>query len=101
MVTSVENALGIIPQQVLADKGYYTPDLIEQVESDHRCRCYVALPEEASKSTDERNGISFIYDQVLDRYVCSQGKPLPRKASNVHKRNSMVNLYHGQFVSRN
>jgi transposase len=91
MADSLTEELGIRPRELLADSGYYTPDDIEQVEKIHGITCYVSVPRTKQKS----GKIAFTYDSINDQYLCSQGNPLPLKASNVQKGRSLLNVYQG------
>ena len=77
------------PKELLADAGYYTSDDIERVEAEHGIACYVPPPPQPLEA------VSFVYDDVNDRYVCSEGKPLPLKVKNKAKGRSFVSVYQG------
>jgi hypothetical protein len=49
MVNSIEEEIGKKPEEVLADKGYYKPTKIEELELDEKVKCYVAIPKEKKK----------------------------------------------------
>lgn len=91
MVDQIERDLGSGPELVLADKGYYTPDMIEEVEQDGRTRC--AIP--AQISSRDKDEIEFEYDEEADEYTCSQGKRLVLLSRNKKKKNSLANVYQG------
>lgn len=92
MVASLVEEIGKGPQEVLADKGYYTPDLVEKVEKEHGCMCYIPYPEKKSNSLKE---ITFQYNHFTDSYICSEGKPLPLLLKNKHQHNSWADVYRG------
>ena len=91
MVASLVEEIGVTPREVLADKGYYTPDLIEEVETTHGCTCVIPYPEQ--KKSDAAT--TFQYDAQTDAYTCSEGKLLPIKQKNKRKRDSLVDVYQG------
>jgi transposase len=91
MVASVKAELGVGPKDILADKGYYTPDLIEEVETATRATCYIPPPQK----DDDASTMTFQYDASTDRYTCSAGKPLVLHQKNKRKRNSLTNVYRG------
>lgn len=90
-LTELKEQLNIEPQEVLADKGYYTPDIIEQIERDTCSICYIPVP----KKEPSADTITFTYDAITDCYTCSEGKPLPLFTKNKHKRNSIADVYRG------
>ncbi len=91
MIESLEEELGIVPQELLADGGYYNPDLIEKAEKEKRINCYIPV----KKNSKEKEGIEFKYDSNQDEYICSEGKRLKLKNRNVLKRKSLTDLYRG------
>ena len=91
MVKSLQDEIGVIPQIVAADAGYYAPDLIEQVESQSKATCYIAAPERERDSS----AITFQYDASTDCVTCSQGKPLVLLHKNKLKKKSLANVYRG------
>ena len=92
VMKSLEEEIGRTPEEALMDKGYYTPEEIEKVESTTNTRCYIPIP----KPSNHKNEITFTYDQVLDAYRCSAGKPLPLAHRNVRKRGILMNIYQGK-----
>lgn len=107
MVTSLKEELGVVPKELIADNGYYTPDLIEEVETATRATCYVPPPQK----DDDASTITFQYDASTDRYACSAGKPLVlhhvyrgtqctgcqlRAQCTTSKHRRMVHRYHNQ-----
>lgn len=91
VLTELKEQLDIEPQEVLADKGYYTPDIIEQIERESRSVCYIPVP----KKEPSADTITFTYDAITDRYTCSEGKPLPLLTKKKRKRNSIADVYRG------
>lgn len=92
MVDQVKNDIGFVPEIVLADRGYHTPDMIEEVEQDGKTMC--AVP--AQISTRDKDEIEFKYDEEADEYTCSQGERLSLIQRNKQKRNSLTNVYQGK-----
>jgi len=91
IVKSLREELGLSPTTVIADKGYYTPDLIERVETETNTTCYIPLPEKDTASSP----VTFRYDPSTDCYTCSAGKPLVLHSKNKRRRNSVANVYRG------
>jgi transposase len=91
MIESLEEELGIVPQELLADGGYYNPDLIEKVEKEKGINCYIPV----RKSTRVKNPIEFNYDSFKDEYICSEGKPLKLKQRNKLNHNRLADVYQG------
>lgn len=89
MVQSLQDELAISPGNVLADTGYYTPDLIQQVETKTHATCYIPPP----KKKDDP--ITFSYNASTDSYTCSAGHPLVLHQRNKLKRNTRANVYRG------
>jgi transposase len=89
MVQAVREELGITPALLTADAGYYTPDLIQQVETDTHTTCYIPPPQR------EDNPITFSYNASTDSYTCSAGQPLVLFQKNKRKRNSRADVYRG------
>ena len=89
MVKTVQDELGVTPTVILADKGYYTPDLLQQVETTTGATCYVAVPKK------KKPIVTFEYDASSDRYTCSAGRPLVLHSKNKRKRGSRADVYRG------
>ncbi len=89
MVDSMEEEFGEKPSEVLADKGYYNPNSIEEVESDGTVECYVAIPKEKKEVAE------FEYNKEKDEYICSEGKPLVLKQKNKERKNGYADMYQG------
>ena len=89
MVESIEEEIGEKPEEVIADKGYYNPHLIEELETDGKVECFVSVP---NKKKEE---ITFEYNKEKDEYECSEGKILLLKQRNKKKRNGLADVYQG------
>jgi len=89
MIDSIEEEFGEKPKEALADKGYYNPNMIEEVESDGTVECHVAIPR------DKEEEIEFHYNKEKDEYICSEGKPLLLKQKNKERKNGYADLYQG------
>ena len=89
MVDSMEEEFGEKPSEVFADKGYYNPNSIEEVESDGTVECYVAIPKEKKEVAE------FEYNKEKDEYICSEGKPLVLKQKNKERKNGYADMYQG------
>ncbi|MBU1298994.1 MAG: IS1182 family transposase [Bacteroidetes bacterium] len=95
MIDSLKEEVGKIPKEAYADKGYYNPDMIEEVEREQGIEVYVAIPE--TKKSEEK--IVFTYDEEKDEYECSGGKRLKLEQRNKKKRSSYANMYRGEHCS--
>jgi DNA-binding protein H-NS len=70
------NQLGIVPQEVLADKGYAKADHIKHIHQKPETECFIPIPEPSTKSRDKKNGIKFIYNEDEDNFTCPNNKRL-------------------------
>jgi transposase len=91
MVEAIQKELGITPNEVVADKDYCTPDLLQQIETTTGATCYVATPEK----DEHASPVTFHYDASTDSYTCSAGRVLVLYQKNKRKRQSLVNVYRG------
>lgn len=91
----LKEQLEMVPEQVVADKGYFNVNQIETIEQDGKTTCYVPPIENSSKKSDQLNGLAFTFDPQKGEYVCSQGKPLILLAKNIRKRNRTADKYIG------
>lgn len=90
MIESVKEELGEAPEEAIADKGYYTPDLIESIEKkEEGINLYVAVP----KSKKDNEEIIFEYDEDKDEYICEEGQRLVLVQRNKKKHNTLTNAY--------
>ncbi|MGD1007268.1 MAG: IS1182 family transposase [Ignavibacteriaceae bacterium] len=92
MIESIKEELGEVPEEVLADRGYNNPDLIEAVEKKEEGIKIYTSQEKTSRDKEE---IKFEYDSEKDEYICSEGKRLVLFSRNKKKRNSLANIYRG------
>lgn len=74
-VKSIEEETGLLPKEVIADKGYSNTTQILEIEKDDKTQCYIPLIE-TKREKQEKEGISFEYNKETDTYECSQGKKL-------------------------
>lgn len=94
-VKALEEQLEIIPEEILADKGYANEDQIQRLEIDG-IRCIVPFPKPAVNHKQIDAGITFEYDEKEDCYRCSQGQILGIVAKNVIKKNKPYAKYQGK-----
>ncbi len=92
MVDQIEADIGIVPEIVLADKGYQTPDMIQEVEQSGKIMCAVPV----QKSSRDKDETEFEYDEEANEYICSQGKRLVLIARNKKKKTSFADVYQGK-----
>lgn len=89
MVESVEDEIGKRPKEVITDKGYYNPILIEKVESTGETECYVDI------KNNKEEEIEFTYDKEKDEYECSVGKRLVLISKGKKRRSRLADVYQG------
>lgn len=90
----VEKAIeetSIVPQEVLADKGYGNTAQILRLE-EKGIGCYIPLAESA-REKEEKKGMVFLYDQPSDTYTCPQGKKLHLHIKNKKHHGSVYAVY--------
>lgn len=92
MVESIKEELGEVPEEVIADKGYCSPELIEAVEKKDEGINIYASQEKTSRDKEE---IEFEYDSEKDEYTCSAGGRLVLIQKNKMKNKSLANIYRG------
>jgi len=71
---NIKGQLGLIPKDIVADKGYGNLIHIKEIEENNETKCIIPLPEPMSKEQDKANGIEFLYDQENNQYICSNQK---------------------------
>lgn len=92
----MEEELELGVSGVLADAGYANEQQVRELEEEHKL---VAVPfdkHESGPKENQENGISFTYDTEKDHYICSQGKILPLKDRQIHKRGKVYRRYQGK-----
>ena len=92
MIKSIKEELGKVPGEVIADRGYNTLDLIEQIQKQEE-----GLQVYTSQATTKRDKeeIKFEYNKEKDEYECSAGKRLVLLTKNKKDGSSIVNVYRG------
>lgn len=91
-VKSITENTGVIPKEVLADKGYSNITQILEIENDGKTQCYIPLIE-TKREKQEKEGLIFIYNKEDDTYICSQGKKLILFSRNYKSRDAFYNIY--------
>ncbi|MEI8205043.1 MAG: IS1182 family transposase [Bacteroidota bacterium] len=91
-VDSVKEATGFLPKEVSADKGYSNTSQILEIEKDGNIQCYIPLIE-TMRESQEKQGITFQYNETTDAYTCSQGKQLRLHQTNAKIRDGYYNIY--------
>jgi transposase len=84
-IKSLKEKTEIVPEELTADKGYYSPKEIQDVESNYKTTCFI--PKEAVN-----NDIKFTYNQLQDVYICPLGKVLEFK-HNKKKKGILLKMY--------
>ncbi|MDP3831187.1 MAG: IS1182 family transposase [Ignavibacteriaceae bacterium] len=96
MVESIKEELGEAPEEVIADKGYSSLDLIEAVEKKESTNGGgINIYASQEKSIRDKEEIKFEYDAEKDEYTCSAGKRLVLFTKNKQRGNSLANIYRG------
>lgn len=91
-VESAIEQIGIIPKEVLADKGYGNTTQIVELEANGETQCYIPLPI-TKREKEEKIGIKFEYDKHNDTYTCPKGKKLHLFVKNKKHNNAVYKVY--------
>ncbi|RMG40451.1 MAG: IS1182 family transposase, partial [Methanobacteriota archaeon] len=91
MLDSLKEELDVLPENVLADKGFFSFTKIEKIEANGHTKCFVPIPRK--RPHDER--IQFRYDEEKDEFRCSEGKRLVLKSKNKLSKAERVDVYQG------
>jgi transposase len=91
-ISSFKEATGIVPKEVLADKGYGNTTQILDAEKDGKTQCYIPLSE-TQREKQKKEGIYFFYDEKDNVYICQQGKKLTFLGKNYKKSGACYNVY--------
>jgi len=92
MIESIKEELEKVPEEIIADRGYNNPDIIETIEKkEEGIKIYVSQ----QITSRDKEEISFKYNEEKDEYECSQGKRLVLTQRNKKKHKSLVNVYRG------
>lgn len=96
MVESIKEELGQAPEEAIADKGYNTPDLIEETEKKESAEgSNIEIYVSQEITSRDKEEIKFKYDEEKDEYECSKGKRLVLVQRNKKKNKSLANVYRG------
>lgn len=88
---SLNANLSVEPEEVLADKGYYNPEEIKELEEGSTTTYYIPRP----ASSRDKEEVEFTYDSDKDEYRCSEGKRLVLKQKDKLKKGRLTNVYQG------
>lgn len=91
-ISSFKEATGIVPKEVLADKGYGNTTQILDAEKDGEIQCYIPLSE-TQREKQKKEGIDFFYNEEDNVYICQQGKKLTFLGKNYKKSGACYNIY--------
>ena len=86
---ALKKNIGLEPEEVLGDKGYYTLGEIQELENTSASKCFIP-GEKQGKDLD------FKYDKKKDEYVCPMGKRLFLKHKNKLDGGHIVDVYQGR-----
>jgi transposase len=75
-LNKLNEQIGIVPEEVPSDKGFYNITQLHNIESTDKTKCYVPPVEDQYERRDKEAGISFTYDEQRREYICSEGKKL-------------------------
>jgi transposase len=96
MVKSIKEELGQAPEEAIADKGYNTPDLIEETEKEQSAEgSNIEIYVSQEITSRDKEEIKFKYDEEKDEYECSKGKRLLLVQRDKKKNKSLANVYRG------
>lgn len=90
MIQSIIEEYGEKPEEIIADKGYFNIDAIEEVRNSG-IEVYVSPQGKREENAD----IGFNYDKENNLYKCSEGKELRIKQKNKRKGKDLVDMYQG------
>jgi hypothetical protein len=98
VIEAIEKSLNIIPEEVLADTGYYVAMEVERIEKERNVNCYVPVHMNQHQYARQANNITFSYDKEADNYTCSQGEKLFAKygIKRNKKRGTEAQLYQSE-----
>ena len=91
MVENFRADIGLNPERVITDKGYFNTTPIVSLERSGTT-CYVAIPLNKRRGEEK---IKFYYDEEKDEYRCSQGGRLVLFFKGKKKAEQYYNLYRG------
>jgi transposase len=102
MVEKIEDELGVKPDEVLADAGYYVINQIKTLEVEKNIDCYVAINYNQQENKKRNFGIDFIYMPQENIYRCSQNQTLePQYGSKKDsRRGTLAQAYVGVNCSK-
>jgi transposase len=92
MIESIKEELKKVPEEIIADRGYNNPELIEAIEKKEEGINIYTSQQITPRDKEE---ISFKYDEGKDEYTCSAGKRLVLTQRDKKKNKSLVNVYRG------
>lgn len=92
---NIKNDLGLEVEKLCADAGYYDADQIERIEKISSVECFVNV----LGNGNTKGGVTFKFDNELNKYVCSQGQDLVQVGKYYKKRRYMVANYRGKNCS--
>jgi transposase len=91
LTESLKEEYNELPNDILADRGYYNPDDIERIENQNQIQVYIPVPR--NNNDGKKSKINFQYDASKDVYICPEGKELKLISRNIKIRNSFGNTY--------
>jgi transposase len=92
MIESLKEELEKVPGEIIADRGYNNPEIIEALEKKEEGINIYTSHQATSRDKEE---ISFKYNEEKDEYICSAGKRLVLKQRNKLMKKSLTNVYRG------
>lgn len=96
VLDQLQEELNIVPQNVLADSGYYVLKQLEGIEKQKNINCYVAVNLNSSEADDKNNHISFTYDEQNDQYSCTGGEKLSFKQFKNDSKRGAARVYQAE-----
>lgn len=89
-LSRLKEQIEIVPEEVVADKGFYNITQLQNIESQDKTKCFVPPMEDSNTKKDKEAGISFNYDSEKCEYTCSEGKSLVLIQKNRTEKNGRI-----------
>lgn len=78
--------LGAKPEKIIADAGYYCPEIVQEIEEQEQIDTYVAVMPESKKG-------KFTYDSDKDEYTCMDGRILKYRRNQKDRNGRLKRIY--------
>jgi hypothetical protein len=85
--------LGLIPDEIAADKGYGNATQIREIQETSDTTCFIPMQEPPTKKQDRENGIKFTYNADNDTFTCPNNKVLQIHKIDFKQDDQTYNIY--------